>query len=454
MFKKQQIKKQAMLSALDWIIIAIYAITLLAIGYFTSRKQTSEDFLIAKRGLSTWGTMATINASKTGSIIMAFVAMTYIWGFSAMWYFIGVILGALLFIPFSVRVRKNMKKRYYTIGDYFKHNYGKTAGKLVGSISVFLMFGFAIVNIIAGAKIFMYFTAWPFAICATLMSAVILIYLLLGGFKAVAKTDIMQYFAIVFIFVILAILLFQKGAILATDWAMFNVDIATLAGFFIIGVLYPFASADLWQRIYAARGTKELRNGMLISVGFYAIVAFLLGLISLIVRKSFPNIDPDLALIHGFNNLLPTGLVGLATVLLFAAIMSTTDTYMFTGSAAFAQDLCNWKKRKAVKQIRKIILLVTVFGTGLAIAIQSLVIGSYLFASFYAVVGVTSISTWFGKRSKEEVIGGLSLGCIATILFIIISMSQGEITPTIVIVGIASTLIGIFGGKLFMKKKR
>ena len=90
------------LSTLDFVLIFVYFVILLIIGYFTSRKQKKEDFLIAERKLGTLSTMATVNASKSGSILMTFVAMIYIWGFSAIWYFIGVVAGALIFIPFAI----------------------------------------------------------------------------------------------------------------------------------------------------------------------------------------------------------------------------------------------------------------------------------------------------------------------------------------------------------------
>ncbi len=96
----------------DLILIFAYFIALLLIGYFTSRKQKEEDYLIAERKLGTFSTMATVNASKTGSILMTFVALTYIWGFSAIWYFIGVVVGVLLFIPFSLKLKENSKQKY------------------------------------------------------------------------------------------------------------------------------------------------------------------------------------------------------------------------------------------------------------------------------------------------------------------------------------------------------
>ena len=90
------------LNGLDFLLIVIYFVSLILLGYFSSRKQGAEDFLIAERKLGKWSTMATINASKTGSILMTFVAFVYLWGVAALWYFIGVITGMLVFIPLLI----------------------------------------------------------------------------------------------------------------------------------------------------------------------------------------------------------------------------------------------------------------------------------------------------------------------------------------------------------------
>lgn len=150
------------LSTIDFILIFAYFAVLLLIGYFTSRRQREEDYLIAERKLGTWSTMATMNASKSGSILMTFVALTYLWGFAAIWYFIGVVAGVFLFIPFALRLKEHSKHKYYTLADYFKYNYGKIVALFASLISIFLMFGLAILNLIAGTKIFVFFTGWSF----------------------------------------------------------------------------------------------------------------------------------------------------------------------------------------------------------------------------------------------------------------------------------------------------
>lgn len=443
------------LSILDIILIAVYFVVLLLIGYFTSRKQKEEDYLIAERKLGPWSTMATMNASKTGSILMIFVALTFLWGFSAIWYFIGVIAGALLFIPFAMKLKEEAQGRYYTLADYFKHNYGNKVAFLASVVSILLMVGLAVLNIIAGAKIFAFFTGWPFIVCVILMTFIILLYLLLGGFKAVVKTDIFQYIAMVFLMLLMALLLFNGSIIPSSDWNLFSTNIATVIGFFLVGVMFPFASPDMWQRVYSSKGKKELKNGILLSVGIYAIFAFLLALIALTIKAKFPSVDPDMALIHGFANLLPAGLVGLAIILLFSAIMSSVDTYIFTASSSAIQDFFHGEKKRIVSLIRKALFVFTLLGAVIAIAIQNLVISGYIFAAFYSIIAIPTIATWIRKKIKPlSLILGFLFGLIITVLLLIFSLSKGEISPSIVLIAIASTIVGLLLGGLINKFKK
>jgi Na+/proline symporter len=443
------------LSNLDFALVFIYFAILLFIGYFSSRKQKDEDYLIADRKLGAWATMATMNASKSGSILMTFVALVYLYGFSAVWYFVGVIAGIVLFIPFALRLKEHSEQKFYTLADYFKKIYGKKPAIFASLISILIMFGLSVVNIIAGTKVFVFFTGWTFWICATIMIFIVLFYLLLGGFKAVVKTDILQYIAMVFILLMLTFVLFKGSLIPVSDWNVFNSDIITIIGFFIVGILFPFASPDLWQRVYSSKGKKELKSGLILSVIFYAFMGLLLALVALTVKAQFPTINPDLALLHGFANLLPSGILGLSLVLLFSAIMSNLDTYIFTESSSLVQDFFNWGKSRIVKNLKKVIFVFAIVGTLIAILIQDLIVSTYIFVAFYAVLAIPVMATWIKKNIRPRtLVYSFVFGILGVILFIILNLSNGEISPTIVIEAIGSSLIGlIIGGIVSAFKK-
>jgi len=400
-----------MLSGLDYGLIFLYFAVLLAIGYSSSRKQNEDDYLIAERKLGAWSTMATINASKTGAILMIFVALVYGWGFSAMWYFIGMAAGVFVFLPFALKLKDSSAGKFYTLADYFKHHFGKRVAKFASLITIFLMFGFLVLSLIAGAKLFVFFTGWPFWLCASVMVLVVLAYLLSGGFKAVVKTDILQYIAMIFILAMLALVIFGGSSVPVSEWGLFNAGIVNIVGFFLAGILFPFALPDIWQRVYSSRDKKSLKRGLILAAVVYLLVALLLALVALTIKVRFPGVDPDLALVHGFANLLPAGLLGLSVVLLFAALMSSIDTYLFTGASAIIQDWFDWDKKRVIRGLKKVIFVLAVVGTLTSIIIQDLIIGSYIFVALSAVLAVVVIATWVNRRiSQGTLIWGLSVG--------------------------------------------
>lgn len=443
-----------MLSTLDITLIVAYFVVLVVIGYYYSRRQKEEDYLIAERKLGTFSTMMTVNASKTGSILMLFVAFVYLWGFSAIWFFIGVIAGIFLFVPFAVRL-KEKSHNYYTLADYFKYNYGKKSAYFASLITIVYLFGFLVVNLIAGAKVFVFFTGWPFWLSAIIMVAVVLLYLMLSGYKAVVKTDVLQYFAIVFMIFVLASLLFNGQLIPASEWNLFSADLVTMIGFFLVGILAPFASPDLWQRVYSAKSKKEVKAGLLWSIIPYAFVAFLLSLVALTVKVMFPGIDPDLALIHGFASLLPSGILGLSVVLLFGAIMSTIDTYIYTASSALVQDFFKLNKKQTVGYIKKVIFILSLLGLVTAIVVQSIIIGTFIFVALVMVLAAPVILTWIKRDVKQTtLLFGFAIGLLLSIAFMVFNLIKGSIEPTIIVVALGSTILGLVIGGIVSKVRQ
>ena len=97
----------AKLANIDLILIIAYFIIVLLIGWRTSRKEDNQGFLVGNRQIGTAGLNATVSASLTGgSAIAAYIALLYLWGFSAFWIFIGACVGLLVFIPFAAKIKK------------------------------------------------------------------------------------------------------------------------------------------------------------------------------------------------------------------------------------------------------------------------------------------------------------------------------------------------------------
>ena len=437
---------------IDSILIGLYLISLLTIWYFTSKKQSTDDYLIWERKLWSMSTLATINASKTWSIIMVFTAMVYTWWFSAMWYFIWMTIWFLIFIPFALRLKDISNNRFYTLSDYFKHQYWKISSYFASALSIFFMLWFLIINLIAITKILVLFLWFPFWISSIIIMGIILIYLLMWWFKAVVNTDMVQYIAMIIIMIILWYILFDSWSVLEYDWSLFKADIWSILWFFIIWLLFPFAMPELWQRVYSAKDKASLKKWMIWSAAIYVLFSLMIGLVALITKYHFPDIDPDLALIHWFKNLLSPWFIWLSLILLFSAIMSTIDTYIFTWSSLIVQDFFDLNKEGTVKMMKKVIIWFTLLALIISILIQDLIVWSYIFASLVVVLAIWWLSTWINEDIKEKtVISWFIFWIFWVLVFLIFSMMNWNITPTIVLIWLISSTVWILVWWIYSK---
>ena len=442
-----------MFTTINLFIIGAYILSVILIGYFASRKQSNESFLISERKLGIFSGVSTINATKTGAIIFVFTALLYEYGFSAMWYFIGIILGYLVFLPFAKSLFSKSNAKYYTLADYFHENYGVLSGRIASAITIFIMVGFLIINLIAAAKVLEFFAGINFTLATIIIAVVVMLYLLLAGFSAVVKTDVLQYLAVISILAIFAFVLSGMVDIPTNEWNLIAAGSGNIFGFLLIGLLFPFASPDLWQRVYAMPNQNTLRKSIIYSIIVFTIVAFILTLVGLFVKTAMPNIDPDTALIRGLSALLPVGFVGLEVVIFFGALMSSIDTYAYTASSAFVQDFFKkLPKEKVISRIRISIASIILISTTISIFLQNLIQASFIFAAFVVVLAVPTIITWIRPSIKRRTLNStFIIGTALLIVFIILGLTQNNLTPTIVIKGIAGSLIGLVVGFVYSK---
>jgi Na+/proline symporter len=441
--------------AADYLAIAIYVAILIIIGYITSRKQSSESFLIADRKLTTLSGMATINATKTGAILLIFVALLYTYGFSAMWYFIGIITGYLVFLPFAVKLHKKSKGSYYTLANYFRHNYGKSTSNFASVINMTTMLGFYTANLMAASLVFEFFTGISFALSSIIIATVILTYLILAGFKAVVRTDLFQYLAIIFILTAFMFVLAPGVSIPATEWSLFSADISFVLAAFIMGIMFPFASPDLWQRVYAMPNIKTLKKSILSSVGLYLFVAAVVAVVGLVIKTQLPLLNPNIALVEGFVRLLPVGLSGLAVVVFFSAFMSSLDTYVYTASAALVHDFFGQlNKEQTVKAIRKAMFLLTIPATILSIAIGDIIDISFIFVAFVIILAFPVICTWVKPSIKSRTLNTMfAFSFVLLVSLVIIDFIQGTLNELIVLKALGLSMAGLVIGSVYSKIK-
>ena len=73
-----------MLIFTDYLIIALYFVIILIVGFWSGRKQEKEEFLISGRQLKSLQATTTIFSSRIGAaILLTYTALDYLYGLGA-----------------------------------------------------------------------------------------------------------------------------------------------------------------------------------------------------------------------------------------------------------------------------------------------------------------------------------------------------------------------------------
>lgn len=425
-----------MLSTVDYILIALYFLVSLVVGVRAGRKQEKEDYLIANRQLGALQTASTIFASRIGAaILLTYTALVYLHGLGALWYFIGAIIGLFVFYFFGKKIKKlGDDHKFYTLPDFFFFFKGRFAGYLSTLIVVTIMFGWVVLNFIAGGKLVAEYTPISYELSVILVAGVILTYLVAGGFRAVVITDMIQSVGILLLLLLMIYLLIVtpvKPEIIFMD--LFDIPVKEMVSFFLAGFFIPMASPELWQRVYAVKDGKHFRRSLFLSSFFYLIIGLILLGIGLVIRVDLPGIEAGTSLIVGFSKLLPVGLAGLSVVIIYSAVSSSADTYMFTTSASVTQDFLQKSglvtKEKLYVTMRICMAILMFMGVILALVMQDIIDTTFFFVSLTMSLGFLVLVIWIYPNLNRYSVNYCIVLCLL-----------GVVIPAI-IVGISTTLI-------------
>jgi SSS family solute:Na+ symporter len=206
-----------------------------------------------------------------------------------------------------------------------------------------------------------------------------------------------------------------------------------IISFFLAGFFIPMASPELWQRVYAIKDKKNFKWSIIMSSLFYIIIGFILLLIGLVIRTDIPDISADTSLIVGFSRLLPVGMAGLSVVVIYSAVSSSADTYMFTASASVSQDFFEQsgltKTENLKKTMRWSMLVLMILGVSMSLLLRDIVDTTFFFVSLTMSLGLLVLVIWIYPKINK-------LSVNLSILFCMV----GVILPAIFI-GISEKLV-------------
>ena len=352
------------MSAIDWFVVAIYAIIVIGIGIAASRKQNNTDeYFRGSRQLPWWAVgFSIIATSFSAASLLGGPGEGYNHGFLYLQLQLGDLIGyglvILLFVPFFVRL--NLTTAYEYLEKRFD---GKT--RSLGSLC-FLLFVIARLGglLYAASLVVATVTGLPLYMAILLVGIVSIIYTVAGGITAVVWTDVLQ-FAMIFIGLAAGIGTVMSGvsggwtelwqaageggklAMVNLSWEPTSIRSlpTALLAYGILAFAVAGTNQQSVQRYVCCENVSSARKAILLGwfSGFVGVAATLMlgvllyGFYSL--NTGLPNdIKPDGILSYFIVNEVPPGASGLLVAAIFAAAMSSIDSALHSLATCMTVD--------------------------------------------------------------------------------------------------------------------
>ena len=397
--------------AVDLVMLA-YLVALLIIGWLASRQtHGGEDFHLAGRSLGAWTAgISSTASSESGWVTLGAVGMTYAHGVSGLWFAPGCLLGYLVNVyVVAPRLRAlSAAQGSVTLTDVITRRWGDPRHVLritASTIILLCMMVYVASQMTAAGKAFSATLnlgdsgyRWGVIIGAVVITVVTL----LGGFRAVAWTDLFQGLLVAAGILILPLYaVFRLGGFSALVSQLGLLDPARLSaggnrvgpalwGFVVgelgIGLGYP-GMPHVVTRYMATRNDREIRRLGVIAMLWGIVVFYGAGLAGLVGRVMLPQLaDGERALIGLALELAPPVVAGLLLAAVVSAILSTVSSQLLVAASAVSYDLVEGTLGKARDDRRSLVLgrvtvgLIGIIGILVALRGESLVFWFVLFA--------------------------------------------------------------------------
>ena len=463
-------------SAFDIIIILAFFITLLLIGFISSKRTSSDstDYLLSGRKVGLF-LFVLINVSTWYGGIIGVGEFTYRYGLVS-WFTQGFPYYFFAFLFALFLAKKIRAASLFTIPDKLNEVYGKKVA-LISALIVFILVSPAPYLLMVANLISLIFNI---PILLSLIIGIILSgsYLLKGGFRSNVYADAYQFFVMFIGFVIIVVVCFISfGGIgylqnhLPTNHLKITGDASPtfLIVWFLIA-LWTFADPGFHQRSYAAKSGNVAQKGILISIIFWAFFDFLTTSTGLYSKAVLPNLDqPILAFPLLAERILSSGWKGIFYAAMLATIISTLNSFLFLSATTISRDFI-FRINKYSKDIN--LKKYTVWGiviSGLlsiviAYFIPSVVEIWYTIGSmFIPGIILSVISAYYEKFrvSKEIIIIEMSGAVILSIIWFLIRSNFinsviGEVEPMLVglTFAILTHFVGLFRKSFLFDKRK
>ncbi|MGO3050775.1 MAG: sodium/proline symporter PutP [Staphylococcus sp.] len=345
-----------------YIMIAVYFVVLLFIGYYGYKQSTGNlsEFMLGGRSIGPYVTALSAGASDmSGWMIMGLPGSVYSTGLSAMWITVGLSLGAYInyfVVAPRLRVYTELAGDAITLPDFFKNrlddrnNYLKIISGLI--IVVFFTL-YTHSGFVSGGKLFESAFGLNYHFGLILVAAIVIFYTFFGGYLAVSITDFFQGVIMLIAMVMVPIVaLIQLDGIdtfrQVAEMKPTNLDF--FKGTTVLGIisllawgLGYFGQPHIIVRFMSIKTHKLLPKARRLGISWMVIgligaVAVGLTGIAFISERNIKMEDPETLFIIMSQILFHPLVGGFLLAAILAAIMSTISSQLLVTSSSLTED--------------------------------------------------------------------------------------------------------------------
>jgi solute:Na+ symporter, SSS family len=361
---------------LDWVIVGAFLVGITLAGLWSRRFIRGDaSYFVAGRKVRGHLGVASIIATEMGLVTVMYSAQKgFTGGFAAFHIALAAALVALVVGLTGFIVVPLRRTGVMTIPEFYERRFGRGTRILGGAILAFSgilnmgmflkadsLFVTSVMGLTSGTAL---------NIAMSVLLGLVLLYTMLGGMISVVVTDYLQFVIMAVVLVGISLLLMAqlgwgeivRGVETLQGEAGFNPFIAEgFGGAYVVWMLFlGLVSCALWQtaviRASSAEDVRAVRQTFTWgAIGFLIrfMIPYFWGICALVylagqpaMQQLFlpasgqPSSETTLrAMPVALANLLPTGLLGILTAGMFAAAMSTYNTYLHSWSMVLAQDV-------------------------------------------------------------------------------------------------------------------
>lgn len=459
--------------------VVVYLLVTLAIGVWAGRRiKNTSDFAIAGRSLPLIMVITTTFATWFGAETVMGIPARFVDGG----------LGSIVEDPFGagfclILVGMFFAARLYklnllTIGDYYRKRYGKGV-EIFCSLTIILSYlGWVAAQITALGLVFSVLTDGAMTPAAGMIvgTLAVLIYVVVGGFFAIAITDFIQMIVLV---VGLSVIAYFAADLAGGSEQVFAAasqkdlwrflpppefkDIVFFIGAALTMMLGSIPQQDVFQRVMSAKDAPTARTGAIIGGASYIMFAFVPMFIVLCAVMVLGDAGLELAR-NDYQRLLPTFIMTKMPLMmqilffgaLLSAIKSTSSATLLAPSTSFVENILKhirpgMSDREQLFAVRCSIVVFAALVLAYSITMEGTPIYD-LVSSAYQVTLVGAfvplvMGLYWKRATTQGAIASIALGIGTWLIFFPQISTFGEAFPG-QLAGLIAAFTGMIAGSL------